>query len=69
MTAHPIRQFREQAGKSQEELAGLLGVTKATVSRWETGERFPEREFWPAIREITGVTADDLAAAVKKATA
>ena len=33
----PIRQLRERLGMSMAELAEKMGVTVATVSRWETG--------------------------------
>ena len=32
-----LRQLRAQRGLSQEQLAHLLGVSFATVNRWETG--------------------------------
>lgn len=38
-----IRKIRECAGLSQQELAELLGVTFATVNRWENGRAFPNR--------------------------
>jgi len=63
---HPLRLFRQKTNRSLGELAAMLGVTKATVSRWETGERFPDRELWPVIREVTGISADELAAASPK---
>jgi DNA-binding transcriptional regulator YiaG len=38
----PMRRLvRERAGITQEDLAQVLGVDRATVSRWETGEREP----------------------------
>lgn len=33
-----IRQLREQLGLTQEEVGNKIGVTKATVNRYETGE-------------------------------
>lgn len=41
MTPADIRAWREERGLSQADLARALGVTQATVSRWETGERPP----------------------------
>lgn len=35
------REIRERRGLSQEDLAEVLGVTGAAVSRWETGARQP----------------------------
>lgn len=66
MQQHPLRSFRESRSPplSQDELASLLGVTKAAISRWETGERFPERDLWSKIREITGVGIEELSTAV-----
>jgi transcriptional regulator with XRE-family HTH domain len=33
--------LRENAGLPQEALAQTIGVDRATISRWETGEREP----------------------------
>jgi transcriptional regulator with XRE-family HTH domain len=38
LTPAAIQQFRKQRGLSQQELAAILGVGVATVSRWETGQ-------------------------------
>lgn len=35
------RDIRQRAGVSQRTLADELGVTRATVSRWEAGRRTP----------------------------
>ena len=39
MTPDEIRQWREARGLGQGDLARALGVSQATVSRWETGDR------------------------------
>lgn len=66
---HPLRAFRDSQipPLSQAELAEKLGVTKTSICRWENGERFPERQHWQLIREITGISPDDLAASEHKA--
>jgi transcriptional regulator with XRE-family HTH domain len=33
--------LRERAGLSRKEVAAALGVDRATISRWESGERHP----------------------------
>lgn len=58
---HPLRQYRERHGLSQETLASVIGTTKATVSRLEGGERAPSLEMMRKIAEATRgeVTAND----------
>lgn len=34
-----IAEWREYRGLTQEQLAGRIGSTKSSISRWETGER------------------------------
>ena len=36
-----LYELRKRKGMSQEELAGLLGVSRQTVSNWELGETSP----------------------------
>ncbi|MDP8240997.1 MAG: helix-turn-helix transcriptional regulator [Candidatus Hatepunaea meridiana] len=38
-----IRDIREQLGLSQEDLARQLGVSFATVNRWENGQAKPSK--------------------------
>lgn len=38
------RAVREQAGLTQHDLAGELGVRPSTISRWESGVRTPRGE-------------------------
>jgi DNA-binding transcriptional regulator YiaG len=40
-----IRARREGLGLTQTELAGLLGIAEATLSRWETGSQIQQRAF------------------------
>lgn len=34
--------LRKKAGLSQEEVAGKLGVSRQTISKWETDQTIPE---------------------------
>ncbi len=62
MSQHPLKKFRAKQDPpwTQGRLAEALGVKRVTVCRWETGERFPERDLWPRIRAVTGLGVDDL---------
>lgn len=37
-----IAQVRKEKGYTQKDLAGKIGVSNATVSKWETGKGFPD---------------------------
>lgn len=39
----PIREARESAGLSQQDLAQRIGVTVATVHNWECGHSIPHK--------------------------
>ena len=54
-----IKEFRLKRGMSQEELADLLGTTKQTVSRYETGERKANQDILFRLSEIFNVSIDD----------
>ena len=36
---HPLKTYREDKGLTQEALADQIGVTRATINRWENGRR------------------------------
>jgi DNA-binding transcriptional regulator YiaG len=57
LPAPPLRRaIRVGAGVSQERMAGELRVTRATVSRWENGERHPRDEHLVAyVRLLRGI--------------
>lgn len=46
------RAIREDAGLSQADVAEPLGVTRAAVSRWETGGRRPRGALLVAYSEL-----------------
>lgn len=56
----PIRQLRERLGMSMAELAEKMGVTVATVSRWETGEALPVTSRLGALADALHCTIDAL---------
>lgn len=55
-----ITELRKSKGLSQEELAEQLGVSRQSVSKWETGASTPDTDKAVAMSRIFGVTADFL---------
>lgn len=55
-----IRKFREEAGFTMTELAGRMGVSVATVYRWENGEDAPASTRLPLLADTLGCTIDQL---------
>lgn len=49
---------RKHAGLSQEALAELIGVSRQSISKWETGEASPEISKLPLLAKAFGVTTD-----------
>ncbi|WP_206458789.1 helix-turn-helix transcriptional regulator [Anaerovorax sp. IOR16] len=58
--AEKISKLRKNKGMTQQELAEKLGVTNKAVSRWETGEGYPEVTLLAPLADSLGVTVDYL---------
>lgn len=52
--------LRKEKRLTQSELAEKLGVTNKAVSKWETGESYPETAQLVPLAAILGVTVDEL---------
>lgn len=55
-----IARIRKERKLTQGDLALFLGVTKASVSKWETGQSYPDIELLPRIATYFSVTIDEL---------
>jgi transcriptional regulator with XRE-family HTH domain len=55
-----IAKKRKEKKLTQTELAELLQVTDKAISRWETGEGYPEISFLPKLATILGCSIDDI---------
>ncbi len=55
-----IKAKRRERNLTQEELASMLGVTKAAVSKWENEESYPDITLLPQIAQLFHMTMDDL---------
>lgn len=52
--------LRREKGITQEELADFAGVTKASVSKWENRQSFPDILLLPLLAAFFNVTVDEL---------
>lgn len=55
-----LTELRRKTGLSQEQLADWLGVTRQSVSKWESGAAMPELGKLIALSELFGVSIDYL---------
>ena len=51
---------RRQKGVTQEEVADFVGVSKASVSKWETGQSYPDITVLPVLASFFHITIDEL---------
>ena len=52
--------LRKGKGLTQEQLANVIGVSRVTLARWETGEFQPSLDYLLALSEYFGVSIDFL---------
>lgn len=55
-----LTQLRRNKKITQEELAEFIGVTKASVSKWETGATMPDVVILPQLASFFDVSVDNL---------
>ncbi len=51
---------RREKGITQEELAAYIGVSKASVSKWETEQSYPDITFLPQLAAYFNISIDEL---------
>lgn len=61
-----LRSARTKSGFTCQELANLLNVSAATISRWENGKREPKYDKLLALAAALHVTPNDLLGVVQK---
>jgi len=55
-----IQEGRKRKGITQDELARYIGVSKASVSKWETGQSYPDITLLPQLATYFNISIDDL---------
>ena len=58
--ADNLMELRKLNNLSQEEIADKIGVSRQTLSKYETGESLPDIERCKMLADLFGVTMDDL---------
>ena len=53
---HPLKTYRQAQGLTQEALADRIGVTRATINRWENGRR-PSVADAERVADLTAIPA------------
>ena len=55
-----LKKIRKEHNLSQEDLAESLGVSRQSVSKWESGQAYPEMDKVLQICKMFDVSIDDL---------
>lgn len=55
-----LKALRAERGMTQEQLAGMLYVSRTAVSKWETGGGSPNLDSLQALARLFGVSVDSL---------
>lgn len=61
-----IKELRIEFRMKQSDLAGILGISQATLSNWETGRFEPDIETLIKLSNLFGVSVDYLAGKTDK---
>ena len=60
-----IARIRKEKGLTQKELADRIGVTNATISKWETGKGFPDISLLEPLANALDITISEIIAGEK----
>ena len=60
VTGNTIKQLRESRKLTQAELAGNIGVSSKTVSKWETGKGLPDISLLQPLAQALGISVIEL---------
>ena len=55
-----ILKLRKEKGLSQEEVANIIGVSRQTISKWETGESNPDFDKIVPLCDLYNISTDEL---------
>lgn len=55
-----LKDLRQKAGLTQEQVAKIIEVDQAAVSNWEIGKYSPVRKYREKLAKLYGCTADEI---------
>lgn len=55
-----LQKLRKDQGLSQEKLAEIIGVSRQAISKWESGQTYPEMDKLIVLSNMFEVSIDDL---------
>ena len=58
--AQVLTHKRKEKNITQDELAGYIGISKASVSKWETGQSYPDITLLPRLAAYFNISIDEL---------
>lgn len=59
-TGKLISSIRKDKGMTQKQLADNLGVSNATISKWETGKGYPDISLLEPLANALGITVSEI---------
>ncbi len=62
-----LKNMRELANMTQAYVGQFLDVDKSTVSKWESGNAYPQAETLSLLAHLYGTSADNIIAAITAA--
>ena len=65
MFSQNLQKIRSEKNLSQEQLADKIGVSRQTISAWESGKASPELDKITAISKLFSVSIDELVGEIK----
>ena len=65
MFSQNLQKLRSEKNLSQEQLADKIGVSRQTISAWESGKASPELDKITAISKLFSVSIDELVGEIK----
>ena len=61
-----IQKYRKMKGLSQEEVAEKIGVSRQTISKWESNLSSPDIQSCKAMADVFGISLEELLDESKK---